>query len=200
MLDQSLILEHLPLAEVIAFEYANIPGGNVDDARSEAHAALMRAASAYDQAKGEFTKFASRVIRNALNTLYAKQLRLARLFPESLDDPVRWNKTASLDSDSASSKQPDAKQDVINEVRRRETLAALDSVLGLLSPRERLMLNAVQGAMSYEDIGQSLGISKQAAHKAVKASLVKLRVGLARLGYRGVASDGHLGSERRKNN
>ncbi|MFZ4783596.1 MAG: sigma-70 family RNA polymerase sigma factor [Armatimonadaceae bacterium] len=201
MSPHDLTMENLPLAEVIAFEYANIPGCIVDDARAEAYSALMRASATFDPLKGEFTRFAARVIRNALNSLYAKQLRLARLFPISLDDPIQWNMSGSLSSSDSSSEgfaPCDAKQDVVNAVRRRETLAALESVLGLLSPRERIMVNAVRSGQSYEDIGKSLGVTKQAAHKTVKSSLTKLRQGLARMGYNGVASDGHLGSTTRK--
>jgi RNA polymerase sigma factor (sigma-70 family) len=198
----NLIEDNLPLAEVIALEYANIPGGSVDDARSEARMALMRAADAYDSEKGEFIHFASRVMRNALNSLYAKQLRYARVFPKSLEDPVDWSKiNAGTGTDGSSDQlQPsDPKQDVLKEVRRQETLAALGAVLNLLSPRERLLLDALRNGSSYAEIGENLGVTKQAAHKAVKSGLAKLREGLARMGYRGLASDGHLGSGEKNN-
>jgi len=66
--------------------------------------------------------------------------------------------------------------------------------MNLLTPRERLVVNALRAGNSYVEIGESLGISKQAAHKSVKSGLAKLRTGLARMGYRGIASDGQLGS------
>lgn len=193
----NLIEDNLPLAEVVALEYANIPGSSVDDARSEAHMALMRAADAYDSEKGEFIHFASRAMRNALNSLYAKQLRYSRVFPKSLEDAVDWSKLNAITGSDGSSghlQRNDPKQDVLKEVRRHETLAALGAVLNLLSPRERLVIDALQKGSSYVEIGESLGVSKQAAHKAVKSGLAKLRVGLAKMGYRGLASDGHLGS------
>jgi RNA polymerase sigma factor (sigma-70 family) len=193
----NLIEDNLPLAEVIALEYANIPGSSVDDTRSEAHIALMRAADAYNSEKGEFTHFASRVIRNALNSLYAKQLRYARIFPKSLEDPVDWSKLGGVTGTDGSSDQfqpSNPKQEVLKEVRRRETLAALAAVLNLLSPRERLLVDALRNGSSYAEIGENLGVTKQAAHKAVKSGLAKLRAGLARMGFHGLASDGHLGS------
>lgn len=189
--------DNIPLAEVIAFEYANIPGCMVDDARAEAYLALNRAAEAYDPARGEFIHFAARVIRNALNSHYAKQLRFARLFPKSLDDPIQWAKSGSdmePVGSSTHSALADPKQDVLKEVRRKETVTALDAVLNLLSPRERLMVDALRGGSSYAEIGENLGITKQAAHKSIKSGLAKLRDGLARMGYLGLASDGQLGS------
>jgi RNA polymerase sigma factor (sigma-70 family) len=198
----NLTEENLPLAEIIALEYANIPSCSVDEARSEAQVALMRAAAAYDSSKGECIHFASRVIRNALNSLYAKQLRMARIFPNSLDDPVEWKKfnTATGHDDSSEKYQTsDPKQDVLNEVRRNETLAALGAALDLLSPRERLLVEALRNGSSYAEVGETMGITRQAAHKAVKSGLAKLRVGLARMGYRGLASDGHLSSSEKNN-
>jgi DNA-directed RNA polymerase specialized sigma subunit len=65
-LGEQLFHDHLGLAEIIALEYLNIPHSNVDDAMSEAHEALWRAAESYDPQKGDFTPFAARAIRNAL--------------------------------------------------------------------------------------------------------------------------------------
>jgi RNA polymerase sigma factor (sigma-70 family) len=154
MSSYSLIEDHLPLAEVIALEYANIPSSSIDDARSEAHMALMRAANAYDSGKGEFINFASRVIRNALNSLYAKQLRYARIFPSSLEDPVDWSKLKLATGTRGSSDQlqlSDPKQNVLKEVRRRETLAAIGTVLNQLSPRERILVDALRNGSSYAE-------------------------------------------------
>jgi RNA polymerase sigma factor (sigma-70 family) len=200
--NQKLIEDNLPLADLIALEYANIPGSSVDDARSEAHIALMRAADAYDSEKGEFIHFASRVMRNALNSLYAKQLRYSRIFPKSLEDPVDWGMLRAVNATGGSSEQlqpSDPKQNVLKEVRRQETLLALGAVLNLLSPRERLLVDALVKGSSYAEIGENFGVTKQAAHKAVKSGLAKLREGLARMGYRGLASDGHLGSGEKNN-
>lgn len=202
-MDRNVLIEdNLPLAEMIALEYANIPGSSVDDARSEAHMGLMRAADAYSAEKGEFINFASRVIRNALNSLYAKQLRYSRVFPKALEDPVDWSKlntSTRTEGSSCQIQNNDPKQDVFKEVRRHETLAALGAVLSLLSPRERLLIDALRNGSSYVEIGESLGVTKQAAHKAVKSGLAKLREGLARMGYRGLASDGQLGSGEKNN-
>lgn len=197
-----IVEEHLFLAEVIAFDYANIPGCRLDEAKSEAAMGLIRAAEAYDPAKGEFTPFASRAIRNALNTLYAKQLRMLKIFPKSLDEPIpRSRPQAKPTSSSAGDllSNTTGRHDIRKEVRQNEAAAALESVMNLLTPRERIAVEALRIGKSYPEIGEALGITKQAAHKSARSGLAKLRVGLERLGYQGIASDGLLASRRNNN-
>lgn len=194
---QNLAEEHLYLAELIAFDYAKLPGCPWDEARSEASLALMRAADAFDPAKGEFIPFSAKVIRNALNSLYAKQLRLLKIFPKSIDGPIdRQEPERNLEAHSdAGDLAGDPREDVRKHVRHRETSSVVDSLMNLLSPRERSVIEALRIGTTYSEIGTSLGISKQAAHKSGKAGITKLRTGLNRLGYRGIASDGNLASQ-----
>mgnify|MGYP006085659369 CR=1 FL=1 len=202
MASQSLIEEHLFLAEVIAFDYANIPGCQWDEACSEASLALMRAAEAYNPNKGDFTPLATRVIRNALNSLYAKHLKLAKIFPKSLDDPIHYPASTKTNQPQ-STDDPisiESGQNVRKEVRQRETSTVIESLMGLLTPRERVIITALKSGRSYSEIGSSLGISKQAAHKSAKSGLTKLRSGLDRLGYQGIATDGNLASQCRSKN
>jgi RNA polymerase sigma factor (sigma-70 family) len=194
-----LIQEHLTLAELIALEYLNIPGSSRDDAFSEASVGLVTAAQGFDPRRGDFHTFANRVIRNRLNSFYAKQLRLARLFPKSLDDPVDWMASPIDGSGSSAPRLPiDAKQDVIREVRTEETKSVLAAVMRLLSPKERILIDFLRSGHSFSEIGEKMGVSKQAACKSTKGALKKLRLGLERQGYRGLASDGHLGSTERQ--
>jgi len=189
-----LIEDHLFLAELIAFDYANIPGCRWGDACSEANLALMRAARAYDPGKGEFIPFAARAIRNGLNTLYAKQLRMSRIFPKSLDEPVRGFDRQDDPSSADILDHRAAPEDVQKQVRQREAGSAIASVMNLLTPRERMVVEAIRLGRSYSELGDSLGITKQAAHKSARAALDKLRSGLERLGFQGIASDGLLAS------
>lgn len=198
MASQNLVEEHLFLAELIAFDYANIPGCQWDEACSEANVALMRAADAYDPKRGEFIPFSSRVIRNALNSLYAKQLKLAKIFPKSLDDPIKPSniECQALNPSSAGiNPHPESPQDTRKGVRLNETSDVIESLMGLLTPREQVTVMSLKSGNSYREIGASLGISKQAAHKSAKSGLRKLRAGLDRLGFNGVASDGNLASK-----
>jgi RNA polymerase sigma factor (sigma-70 family) len=197
-----IVEEHLFLAEVIAFDYANIPGCRLDEAKSEATMGLIRAAEAYNPAKGEFTPFASKAIRNALNTLYAKQLRMLKMFPKSLDEAIpRYRpQTTPTTSDAGDLlSNTTGRHDIGKEIRQNEAAAALESVMNLLTPRERIAVEALRIGKSYPEIGEALGITKQAAHKSARSGLAKLRVGLERLGYQGIASDGLLASRRNKN-
>ena len=201
MEESEIVEEHLFLAELIAFDYANIPGCRLDEARSEATMGLIRAANAYKPEKGEFIPFASRAIRNALNTLYAKQLRMLKIFPMSLDEPIprscpQTNPPSSDDGDLLSITK--GRQDIQKEIRQNEATAALESVMNLLTPRERMSVEALRIGKSYPEIGETLGITKQAAHKSARSGLDKLRAGLERLGYQGIASDGLLASRRKK--
>jgi RNA polymerase sigma factor (sigma-70 family) len=194
--NEQLFHDHLGLADVIALEYSNIPRANADDAMSEARQALLRAADRYDARKGDFAPFAARAIRNALNSLYAKQLRLSKLFPKSLDDPPRWSSSNQIDPPTAqlSLRAGDSRQDVRKQVRLRETTAVIAEVMNILSPRERLVIEAMRQGKSLTEIGETMGISKQAVHKISAPALLKLRGRLSTLGYRGLDSQGLLKS------
>jgi len=200
MLPEQLFTENVGLAEVIALEYANIPGVTADDAISEAHQALLRASRSFDQARGEFTPYAARAVRNALNSLYAKQLRIARIFPRSLDAPPEWRKVVTGEASSGGvlgDKIPNPHDDVVREVKRRETFSILEEVLSCLSPRERGVVEGMRAGRSLSEIGQGMGMSKQAVHKILSPALQKLRAKLDLLGFQGMDSQGFLASGRR---
>jgi RNA polymerase sigma factor (sigma-70 family) len=196
MKDKKKLLEdHITFAEVIAIEYFNIPMADYKEAFSEAYLALNRAVEKYDQDKGEFIPFAARSIRNALNTLYAKQLRMAKMFPKSLDSPPSWK--SSSGSGSSSSKSlvrtiVDSRQNVRRQVGLQEADSVLNEVMDALSPRERSVLEKIRLGFSLSEIGERMGISKQAVHKISAPALVKLRSHLEKLGFRGIDSYGLL--------
>jgi RNA polymerase sigma factor (sigma-70 family) len=189
----NLIDQHLGLAHVVAFDYANIPGITLGDAVSEAHGALIRASDGFDAAKGEFAPYASRAMRNALNSLYAKQLRMARLFPRSLDEPP-LNADADASASSFGVEFPDSRQNVHKNVKRRETQSVLADVLRHLSPREQIVIEQMRLGRSLSEIGDNLGISKQAVHKVSAPALAKVKAALEASGYSGLDSHGFLRS------
>lgn len=193
---EELFSNHAGLAQVISLEYTNIPMAQPTEIFAEAQQALFRAAQGFDPARGEFGPYAARAIRNALNTLYAKQLRFAKVFPKSLDEPPNWAKFDLLESasDVAPAGSQDSKQDVLTQVRRRETGSIIEEVLRILSPRERIVVDGIRLGQSLSEIGKTLGVSKQAAHKVSTAAIAKLHSQFARLGYQGVDSKGFLKS------
>lgn len=186
--------EYRGLAELIALEYTNIPRANLSEAVSEAYHALVRASAAFDPIKGDFASFAARAIRNALNSLYAKQLRLARVFPRSLDEPPDWQSASEVlgDDNGRAAWAHDPSQDVRKEIRRRETVGVLSEVLLGLPPRQQLVLEGIRKGLSLAEIGRALGVSRQTVHKSAIAGLTEVRRRLESLGYRGVDSQGLL--------
>ncbi|MDD5200527.1 MAG: sigma-70 family RNA polymerase sigma factor [Terrimicrobiaceae bacterium] len=199
-LPEELFSEHLGLAEVIALEYANTPRIVVDDAISEAQQAILRASRGFDETRGEFTPYAARAVRNALNSLYAKQLKIARVFPRSLDEPPDWGKSTTPRESSGfafGDKIPNPHDDVVREVKRRETISILEEILSYLSPRERSVVEGMRAGRSLSDIGEGMGMSKQAVHKILSPALQKLRSKLDMLGFQGMDSQGFLASSHR---
>jgi RNA polymerase sigma factor (sigma-70 family) len=191
--------DHLALAQVIALEYFNIPRGLPEEALAEAQLALWRAANAYNPERGEFPPYASRAIRNALNTLYAKQLKMAEVFPQSLDDSPNWGcvglSSSSTVDVSPKSKLRDHKQDVRKKVQWEETSTILSQVLDRLNLRERIVIDAIKSGHSFSEIGLKLSVSKQSAHKIAATALEKVKKYLEEIGFTGLDTAGLLRGE-----
>lgn len=191
-----LFSNHLGLAQIISLEYTNIPGAQPSESLSEAQRALFRASEVFDPTRGEFSHYAAKAVRNALNSFYAKSLKHAQIFPKSLDEAPDWNRQISGESAPSTfgTGVADSAQDVFVEVRKRESNSILDEILNFLSPRERIVVEGMRTGKSFEEIGDGMGISKQAAHKISATALQKLRDRLDFLGYRGLDSKGFLKS------
>ncbi len=190
-----LVEQHLGLARMIAYEYANIPGASMDEIMAEADTALAAAARAFDPQKGHFTAYAGRAIRNALNSFFTRQLRYVKVHEFSLDaEPTTSASTAS----SARKDHADPGADVALAARAAESRRILEDVLTELSPRSKLMVVRLRDGKSYSEIGAELGISKQAVHKVAHAALQSLREKLDARGFSGIDSKGFLKSARRE--
>ena len=186
----ALFRESLPLAAKIAGGYANIPGMTVDDVRAVAHAALHRAALAYDPARGAFDAYAARAIRNTLNSLHQKEARHARHhLPEADLALAAFTTTGST---TPSQQLPDEFQNVLSQVRSQESRRVLENLLATLPARTQQILALIAEGHSYAEIGERLGVSKQAVHKAAAAALGSLREQLAAQGFGGLDTQGFL--------
>lgn len=186
----ALFHAHLPLADKIAGGYANIPGMTADDVRAVAQAALLRAARAFDQARGAFEPYATQAIRNALNSLHQKEARHARqVVPEADLALAAFTTTGST---ALGQRLPDEFQDVLAQVRSQESRRVLESVLTTLPARTRQILELVVAGRSYAEIGEGLGISKQAVHKTTASAMEQIREKLAAQGFGGLDSQGFL--------
>ena len=193
MLDD-FVEQHLGLARMIAYEYANIPGASMDEINSEAENALAAAGRAFDAEKGHFAAYAGRAIRNALNSLFTRQLRYVKVHEFSLDAEPTTSDSASA---SARKGHADPSADVVLATCAAESRRILEDVLAELSPRSRLIVVRLWEGKSYSDIGAELGISKQAVHKVGYAALQSLREKLEARGFSGIDSKGFLKSVRR---
>lgn len=188
-----LVEQHLGLARMIAYEYSNIPGASMDEIIAEAESALAAAGRSFDPEKGQFTAYAGRAIRNALNSLFSRQLRYLAAHDFSLDaEPTSMEATST----SARREQADPGADVFLAARAEESRRILEQVLSELSPRSRLIVVQLREGKSYSDIGAELGVSKQAAHKVAHAALQSLREKLEARGFSGIDSKGFLKSTR----
>ncbi len=184
--------ELLPLAAKIAREFSNIPGLPHAEIDLAAQEALANAARHFDPSKGDFTAYASRAMRNALRDLYERQARHHRHHIYDLDLPITESAT-----------HPEARVQQIQDAAfplAYEAAAALESAERLklamsgLSPRLRHVAEGIRDGKSYSEIGESLGISKQAAHKLAHAAIATLREKLEAMGFHGLDTLGLLKS------
>lgn len=188
---EGLFRHHLDLADWIAAGYySKIPGTLPEEVTNEAYLALHRATECYDSTRGSFEPYAKQAIRNALNNLYNKEkVRAAKEQPEAAFIP------SSLDSSSDTEKtweEPDERADVFVAIRKRETRGILAKLLASYPERPRKVLELHAQGFSYAEIGNQLGISKQAAQQHAAAALADMKTRLEEFGYRRLDSIGLL--------
>ena len=189
-----LVEQNLGLARMIAYEYANIPGASMDEVVAEAGTALAAAARAFDPAKGQFTAYAGRAIRNALNSFFTRQLRYVKVHELTLDAAA----TTSTSTNATGPKDyPDTGADVVLAARAAESRRILEEVLAQIPSRSRLIVLRIREGKSYSEIGEELSISKQAVHKVAHAALQSLREKLEARGFSSIDSKGFLKSSSR---
>lgn len=191
LMSNEIVEQHLGLARMIAYEYANIPGASLDEVVAEANNALAAAGRGFDPAKGPFTAYAGRAIRNALNSYFGKQLRYVKANEFILDNDA--NSSAST-SATPERRDRDPAADVTLDVRAAESRRILEGVIAELAPRSRRIVAQIWSGKSYGEIGAEIGISKQAVHKVGHAALQSLREKLELRGFGGIDSKGFLKS------
>lgn len=188
-MQNNLIEHYLGLARVIAYEYSNIPGASIDEIVAEAECALAAAGRTFDPEKGQFAAYAGRAIRNALNSFFTRQVRYLKVHEFSLD--VESSECAST-GEPCRKDHADTGMNVELAARAAESRKVLESVLAELSPRPRAIVMQIREGKSYAEIGEELGISKQAVHKVGYAALQSVREKLEARGFSGIDSKGFL--------
>ncbi len=183
----------LPLAAAMARKFDNIPGLPFAEIEMTAQEALAKAARAYEPGKGPFQPYAARAIQNALRDLYERQVRHLKHHSYELDQT----------SPGGTTREPaPAIQKVADPVARtaggvaaeNETNRLLHAALLDLPPRLRAIAEGIRDGKTYAEIGASLGISKQAAHKMAASAIATLRENLAARGFHGLDTVGLLKS------
>jgi RNA polymerase sigma factor (sigma-70 family) len=185
------IAKLLPLARHIARDFSNIPGLDLPEIEIQAQEALAAAGRQFDPEKGDFTAYASQAVRNALRTLYEKQVRHHRHHAYVLDQPAGMQSTQT----DLVQNTPDKKQESVNtQAGRAESLAALQRAMTSLPDRYCVVLTGIGQGRSYSEIGEQLGMTKQGVHKIAAAAMQALRDHLESQGFGGLDSVGLLKS------
>jgi RNA polymerase sigma factor (sigma-70 family) len=183
------VIELLPLAAKMSREFSNIPGLPHAEIEMAAQEALARAVSLFDPAKGDLTAYAARAMRNALRDLYDRQLRHHQHHVYDLDVPATLSSEPRIQAVPALNGKPAAQDAAALESGKR-----LEQALATLSPRLRQVAEGIRDGKSYSEIGASLSISKQAAHKLAHAAITTLREKLESMGFPGLDTLGLLKS------
>ncbi len=182
----------LPIAEKIAHEFGNIPGLPHAEIVIVAQEALAHAARLYDPTKGDFTAYASHAMRNSLRDLYDRQVRHHQYHEYGVD----FSDQTSTLGDPVPYRVPSNESSKVElAVAALESNQRLELALQSLSPKLRAVAEGLRDGKNYREIGESLGISKQAAHKLAGAAITSLREQLELMGFRGIDTMGFLKSQ-----
>lgn len=159
------VIQHLKLAQTIAAKYFNIQGASREEILSEAQTALVKASMAYQEEKGPFAPFAGAAIRNALNSLYKKQLRQVQMIGKSLDETIHGATQFGTHIGNLGQNLKDNKRDVLKEVDDKELAKKISIQVRGMSFKEKNVLKLISEGYSLQETADKLGVSKQAIHK-----------------------------------
>jgi RNA polymerase sigma factor (sigma-70 family) len=169
------VIKHIKLAQILASKYFNIQGASREEVLSEAQTALVKASMAYQEEKGPFAPFAGAAIRNALNSLFNKQLRNAKMVAKSLDETIHGGTQFGTYIGNLGQNLVDTKRDVLREVGEKERSKELLRALKTLSNREKEIIDCISKGMSLSEVAKLRNVSKQAIFKIVKKAYQTLR-------------------------
>lgn len=187
---EARVNELLPLAAKIAREFSNIPGLPHAEIDLAAQEALANAVRLFNPQKGDFSAYAARAMRNALRDLYERQVRHHKHHAYVLDLPA----TQFTTPEARIQQVPAQGVDLPDHVAALESGKRLEMAMVTLSPRLRQVAEGIRDGKTYTEIGKSLGVSKQAAHKIAGAAIATLRECLATMGLQGIDTMGLLKS------
>lgn len=174
---KTLIEQHTPLALSIGNEFfQSYPKFTQTELVSEAYVGLMKAGGSFDASKGiAFGSFAKVVIRNHILDYLSKQ--------GTYVDRIKLTEDLQQNDLSQSSGLEELDEiDPFREVHRAEIKKLLLTQRNRLTQSQQEMINLLSLGHSYAEIGEKIGISKQAVHKSVQKALESMREGLQKSG------------------
>ena len=170
------VIQHIKLAQILASKYFNIPGASREEILSEAQTALVKASMAYQEDKGPFIPFAGTVIRNALNSLFKKQLRQVQMIGKSLDETIHGATQFGTRIGNLGQNLKDNSGCVFKEVKKRELNTEMVKALNTLNDEEKRLILYIYNGKSLREIAEIQKKSKQAVFKKLKQVFQKLRL------------------------
>ena len=174
---KTLIEQHTPLAVSIGNEFfQKNPKFSQTELVSEAYVGLMKAGGSFDPNKGiAFGSFAKIVIKNHILDYLSKQ--------GTYVDRIKLTEDLQQNDLSQSSGLEEVDDiDPLREAHRTEIKQLLKTQRSLLSQSQQEIINLLSLGHSYAEIGEKIGISKQAVHKSVQKALESMREGLQKSG------------------
>jgi RNA polymerase sigma factor (sigma-70 family) len=147
-----------------------VAGLERDDIRQEGALALVRAAAAFDPARGEFEPFAPECVRNAIKSAIRRAVGAAA-------------KTVSAEAhvDVIESIPDEAEEDRREAPMANGLGAALARALSGLTEQERMVVASRFGLgrerVGLSELGRELGVSQARVHQIERAALQKLQRG-----------------------
>ena len=169
------MIQHIKLAQILASKYFNIPGASREEILSEAQTALVKASMAYQEDKGPFRPFAGTVIRNALNSLFKKQLRQVQIIGKSLDETIHGATQFGTHVGNLGQNIRDTKKDVIQDIIIKERKKTLLKAINHLNKEEKEIVYYISHKKTLEEIGKKYGVTRQAIFKKWVKAVQKLK-------------------------
>jgi RNA polymerase sporulation-specific sigma factor len=177
-----LIDENLVWAHSIAGAYAaSIRHVDVKDIKQEASIALCRAADTYDPSRNvPFRAYAHRCITNRLDSLYRAGQK--QVHEETTLDTAFF--LDDVNDETIKDQIPALEVDAAREAHRNEVRRALAEGMSRLTPNQRDILEARSRGESYQEIGDRLGVRKQAVKNAADRALAQMKNSVEAAGVR----------------
>jgi RNA polymerase sigma factor (sigma-70 family) len=178
---KALVSDNVELAFWWAEKWKNIPGVSREDIQSQAIHGLVKAANTFDPAKGKFSSYASRIIKNYLGHLNYHEKDKSYNEVTSLDAPIEDTEGgegsdtlhSKVKSDVDTADIPLANTEADNLIR-----AELEQIK---EPNRSMVIRWMKGE-SYRDLQKDFKLSFMQIRNIVNAEMQKMKTRLSQKG------------------